>query len=299
MKYFEASPEQIRKSREKLQNPTAHLNDVGEFDGIVKNRMTSVVKQAIHRYALVHDCDEKYLRTHRENKTSQLSDQNAWIVSKVNEIQKNIWNNRHKIWPDGAPSDPVKLLDPDVAIQFIGYEFEEAEFLGGLNGNGIDKNVAGIVNCIAKRISISNHWSYSTQRFTAAHELGHALMHHETTMHRDRPIDGSRQARDQIEIEADKFAALFLMPENLLKERFKKNFGSRIPFIFDDSRAYALEPKNPIALMDSCKCLRDLSRVLAGANYFNRQHLHPLSEQFGVSVGAMAIRLEELGLVEF
>lgn len=59
------------------------------------------------------------------------------------------------------------------------------------------------------------------------HMIGYALLHREARMHRDKAIDGSDQQagpRDRIEYEADKFASVFLMPEKLLRTRFKHVF---------------------------------------------------------------------------
>jgi len=43
--------------------------------------------------------------------------------------------------------------------------------------------------------------------------------------------------------------------------------------------------------------MRQLSRMLASAEQFNGRHFVSLANQFKVSTGAMAIRLEELELV--
>jgi hypothetical protein len=45
------------------------------------------------------------------------------------------------------------------------------------------------------------------------------------------------------------------------------------------------------------RTLRDLARLLASATYYNGKAVYSLTEIFGVSVEAMAIRLEELDLV--
>ena len=44
--------------------------------------------------------------------------------------------------------------------------------------------------------------------------------------------------------------------------------------------------------------LRDISRILAKTESFNGQYFRSLADQFYVSVEAMAIRLEELSLLE-
>lgn len=256
----------ISESRRKYKNPYAHLNGKGIFDASISAPISY-----------------------------------ASIERIVRNLQKNIWKNRHRLWPEGVPTDPVNLLDPSIAIKSIGFDFELAESLGNFVGQGAKSEVAGIIDRFAGRISISRRLPYQTLRFTAAHELGHALLHKETMLHRDRPMDGSYQKQNQrlpIEIEADKFATYFLMPEKLLRERFAEIFGVRDSFILTDDTAFALEPANPELLLNKCKSSRDLSRILAKAGKYNSRQVVTLVEQFDVSVEAMAIRIEELGLVK-
>ena len=63
-------------------------------------------------------------------------------------------------------------------------------------------------------VAVSNKFSKEVQNFTAAHELGHAILHEQAILHRDIPVDsiGKRVVRDRVEIEADTFATYFLMP---------------------------------------------------------------------------------------
>lgn len=56
------------------------------------------------------------------------------------------------------------------------------------------------------------------QRFTAAHELGHFVLEHpEDSLDREVRMPGHTQGRDPREIEADAFAAEFLMPKWLVR----------------------------------------------------------------------------------
>jgi Zn-dependent peptidase ImmA (M78 family) len=275
---------QISDSRRLLQNQYAHMNPTGGFDAI-----TSILKietaQSIVNNANPRSKEHRY----------------AWIERKARDLQLNLWKHRHQLWPEDAPIDPVKLLEPSIAIQYIGYDFEQAEFLGDFGGTGSYSEIAGTIDQAVKRISISNRLPVNTHRFTAAHELGHAILHQGLVMHRDRPVDGSRRSdvpREPKEIEADKFAVYFLMPERLVKERFHHIFGKSCPFILTDDTAFALGSFNSANLIERCKSLRDLARVLAKAEYYNGRNIVSLATQFGVSVETMAIRIEELDLVE-
>lgn len=118
-------------------------------------------------------------------------------------------------------------------------------------------------------------------------------------LHRDRGLDGSpiKGKKDRIEIEADKFAAFFLMPTNLVIRRFKELFGTHV-FTLNDTTMFALDPGNKKNLIANEKNLRYISRLLAETDYYNSRHFLSLSRQFEVSVEAMAIRLEELELIK-
>lgn len=306
MKYSKASYKQIGISRKLLQDPYAHLNGDGVLEALAKVNSD----QLLHPYAYIEDSDAYMPRNDQQPvpdgyvkdsyAASRISKQYSWIEEKVRDIHLDIWGKRHELWPEGVPVDPVALLDPDMASKCIGYDFHLAEFLGEVHNVGTEKEIAGVIDRIGKRISVSRRFDVSTRRFTAAHELGHALLHQEARMHRDRPINGvrqSREPRDTMEIEADKFAAYFLMPEKLVRARFKMVFGDVDVFVLTDDTGFALDPGNSMDLLNARKTLRDLSRVLASADYYNGRHMNSLSAQFGVSVETMAIRIEELGLV--
>jgi len=310
-------------SRRLLQNPYAHLNDVGNFDFAAAiqaaqqipthpDGQTSKSRQLLQNpYAYQNDTgdfDSAPMRQQTPNKvgTSRQRDarKNKKVsYSKVKQAARNlqliIWKRRHELWPNGAPSDPVKLLDPEIAAKCIGFELEHPDYLGEFHQYGANKQIAGIIDRDAKRISISRRLPNVTRRFTSAHEIGHALLHQETVMHRDRPIEGPAQTqgpRDAIETEADKFATYFLMPEKLVRARFKQIFNVNT-FALSYETAFALEPTNPEDLMNRCKTTRDLARVLAKAEHYNGRNIHSLAAQFGVSFETMAIRLEELRLI--
>ncbi len=163
----------------------------------------------------------------------------GWIEQSARKLQRELWQRRAELWPDGVPSDPAKLLDPEVAFRLIGFHYELAETLGQFSNENGTFEVAGIIDRPSRRVQNSRQLPLETRAFTAAHELGHALLHEGIRMHRDRPLDGSQQERsrrDRVEFEADKFASFFLMPEKLLRARFHQLFlcGS---LVIDDATA--------------------------------------------------------------
>lgn len=213
------------------------------------------------------------------------------------DIQTTLWQRRDELWPNGVPTDPVDLLEPSVAFRSIGYEYDIYESLDDFS-NGEKFKIAGLIDQNNKRAFISNQFSPEIQRFTSAHELGHAVMHQGSGLHRDRALDGSpiKGKKEKIETEADKFASFFLMPKNLVISRFKQVFGTNAITI-DETTIFALDPANKLNLMAKKNDLRYISRILAKTEHFNNQHFNSLSKQFRVSVEAMAIRLEELKLI--
>jgi hypothetical protein len=135
--------------------------------------------------------------------------------------------------------------------------------------------------------------------FTAAHELGHVLLHPALKeAHRDRPLDGAAVAKEPREREADRFAAIYLMPSRLLTTRFVDIY-KMTPFELSESTAFALWGNSAGLRRSKVSSKRDLSLILATAERFNGRQVVSLSQQFKVSPTAIAIRIEELGLVLF
>jgi Zn-dependent peptidase ImmA (M78 family) len=72
-------------------------------------------------------------------------------------------------------------------------------------------------------IGVNTHHAPVRQNFTAAHELGHLLLHDQEQLHVDHSFrvrlrnDVSSQGTDEFEREANLFAASLLMPERFLE----------------------------------------------------------------------------------
>lgn len=265
--------EKITKSRRLLQDPYAYLNDSGGFSA------------AQRHLPLSKKVEKKYRYSDKE------------IEQRTKDLQKNIWQKRNEIWSiDSAPTDPIDMLDPAVAFGLIGYDFDTDETLGQYSYGGKQIEVAGIIDSNSKLVRISRRFPNNTRNFTAAHELGHALLHDARGLHRDRPLDGSSISRDSTEFEADKFATYFLMPRKLVNTRFKRFFLTD-NFSLNEDTSFALTRDNSITIGKSQNTIRDLSRILSSTESYNGVRFISLANQFRVSVEAMAIRLEELELL--
>ena len=254
-----------------LGNPYAYLDEYGAFSALPPCAQIETAQNR-HRFS------------------------EAEIEQKAKELQRIIWKNRKLIWGADIPSNPIDMLDPSIAFRLMGYDYDLDETLGQYRSQGQLIEVAGVIDSSSKRVRISRRFSTEVRAFTAAHELGHAVLHEARGLHRDRSLDGTLQSRDPIEKEADKFATFFLMPEKLVKSRFESQFATEC-FALNEATVFALSGGNLSDFQKKHHSLRDLSRILAKAEYYNGLYFTSLSNQFRVSPEAMAIRLEELKLL--
>lgn len=215
------------------------------------------------------------------------------IEKAARQLAHVIWRHKEVLWPDGVPDDPAELLNPEKAFALLGYKVCKRSSLGVIEGN-ID--VAGIIDKDNRTAELSLLMSPEIMNFTAAHEVGHAIMHRQSGLHRDKPLDGSGTvSRDHIELEADKFAAYFLMPAKLVTSRFQARFPVEV--LLRDNLQYLLNNSNDKRIEKELSTKRGLARALAGLDRINGEAVFSLAEQFKVSKEAMAIRLEELDLI--
>jgi Zn-dependent peptidase ImmA (M78 family)/formiminotetrahydrofolate cyclodeaminase len=213
-------------------------------------------------------------------------------------LQNVIWKHKTTIWGKNISLHPIDILKPETIFRKgLSYNCYVREEIDPTSENS-QIQAAGIINQGNKIVLISSKVKKEVQNFTFAHELGHALLHKKMILHRDLPIDGSKMNRDIQEYQADKFASYFLMPKKQVIAIFKEIFLTD-KFIIDENSAFNLVKKGPNKLRMECKNMRGLSRKLASAETYNNEYFKSISEIFNVSVETMAIRLEEIGLLEF
>ena len=95
-----------------------------------------------------------------------------------------------------------------------------------------------------------------------------------------------------MEWQADQYASYLLMPRHLVMEAWKTRFGSHQPFVFDWVRSTAF---NPGLMVDGVEVSDGTAHILAGFDF--DLVARPFAQQFKVSIQAMRIRLEKLGLL--
>lgn len=224
---------------------------------------------------------------------------NIEIERAARAVHRLIWEQREKLWAGQTPK-PIEMLDPEVACAALGVDYQHFEELPALSRRGKKVVIAGLLDRQAKKIAVSDQFPIEEVRFTGAHEIGHWQLHPQQIMHRDRPIKGVYRdfsMREPEEKEADYFAACFLMPRNLVVKTFQNTFSTS-RFIFDDTSAFWLCRGDPESLLRPDVGSKDRALALAGAQSFEQRRFTSLAKQFRVSVGAMAIRLMELNLIE-
>ena len=165
--------------------------------------------------------------------------------------------------------------------------------------------IAGMLERDEQRITIATNHPLTSQRFTLAHELGHWFLHTGTVFFRERPMFDTAFAKSnkpRVECEADTYAAEFLMPRKLVTTNFRETFGD--PICLSDVRPEHLHSLSSFVFPPfkfsyfKQAGMRVLSQTLAELRVIGAAtEVQPLHSKFGVSSEAMAIRLEELGLV--
>lgn len=226
---------------------------------------------------------------------------NARIEMLARQLSIALWKHRKAAWRASPPETPQGVLKATTALRILGFELEFVDSLGEVPDGGALIEIAGLIDRDAGRVEISNRFPAEVRNFTAAHELGHALLHREdVVLHRDRARDGaaSRSTRDPIENQADKFAACFLMPARLVRDAFQNRYAVA-PFVIDARTSFEAGFSSVDAFRARIRDRRGLAVFLAGATTFGAGGVPfaSLAQEFGVSREAMAIRLEELGLV--
>ncbi len=87
------------------------------------------------------------------------------------------------------------------------------------------------------------------------------------------------------------------MPEKQIRSVFKSVFKAEV-FTLSEATVFALTAEDLATFQATLSEPRDLSRLLARATQYDGVQFYSLSQQFGVSIETMAIRLEELELVD-
>ena len=211
-----------------------------------------------------------------------------WSDQNIESLAEKMFRSYRFHISDEIPIDLV------LAAELFGYQAKPHDSLGETE----QFEVAGTIEISRRIIRYSKRFPLTSQRFTIAHELGHAALHLLEGQHRDRPLDGiqNRARLPKKEREANRFASAFTMPRELVIPDFRRTFFV-VPFVLSEKTAFAMCGANFLDARHKFRARRAVSMHLATTGSFNSALIKPFHKRFGVSPHAMAIRLEELGLV--
>lgn len=122
-------------------------------------------------------------------------------------------------------------------------------------------------------IVIHNGHPTRLQRFTAAHELGHHLLGHEISIDSQEEVESGAAALPAQEVEAQAFAATFLMPVQLVNRALARIRLKRRPERLDPGQAYRLSLELGASYTATVTQMHALQRIgTANARALHQQH---------------------------
>lgn len=198
-----------------------------------------------------------------------------------------------RLWPNTQPSR-LFMCDPEAACRHLGLHYLPDSHLGSFGSTA----TAGMLDRSRRSVLLSSKQGFEAMRFTAAHEVGHWILHPEQQLFRDRALTApGGTGRPPLEKEADFFAACFLAPPKLVRAAFNPRFPVGVPLTNTGAVCFNLSPRNHQYLEGLPAGSLEFALAVARAEFFNGQYFKSMASLFSVSPQAMAIRLLELGLV--
>jgi len=226
-----------------------------------------------------------------------------FIREKANDLIRKLWQlEKSRRGPALRFRDLLPLEPRQIAIELLSLEYEELEEIGHLSIGPLRVTLAGLLDRDKSLIAVSARLSLEIRRFTAAHEIGHFVLHPEITSLREDPrTDAALRAplRSVRGKEADLFAAELLMPERFFNQVFANLWGDDDidGGQLDDDRAYYLT-QGKLSARDISKLSRlERAKLVAREIPMTTADALPMAEIFGVSPTAAGIQLLDSGRV--
>jgi hypothetical protein len=197
------------------------------------------------------------------------------------------------LWPNTQPQR-VYMCDPEAACHVLGLHYLPDSHLGSF-GTG----TAGMLDRRNRAVLLRATRNFEELRFTAAHEVGHWVLHPGEQLLRDRALSSpGGPGRPLIEQQADQFAGCFLAPPRLLVKAFRARFRVREPMTNTGTICFNLSPRRAPYLESLPRASLDFAVAVATTESFNGESFKSLARLFNISPMAMGIRLREIGLVD-
>ena len=136
-----------------------------------------------------------------------------FIIRQAIMLQKTLWDERKHLTIANI-DDPIQVLDPMVIMEYLNLNLKNPKNLGILT---IIVKLQEYSIGLKIKFMLQKSLSQSHEGLQQSTKLVTLFYMKGMVYHRDRPLDGSRSSRNIVEIQADRFAAEFLMPKSLLK----------------------------------------------------------------------------------
>jgi Zn-dependent peptidase ImmA (M78 family) len=225
-----------------------------------------------------------------------------FIRAKARELISKLWLlEKKRRGPSPRFRDLLPLQPKQITTELLSLDYSELDEIGDLSVGNLRVALAGVMNRGQSLIAVSTRLTLEIRRFTAAHEIGHFVLHPEIISLREDPrTDAALRAplRSLKEKEADIFAAELLMPEGIVNQAFARLWGDDIEDgDVDDDRAYYLTQGKYYAREFSELSRLERAKLIASEIPMTTADALPMAEIFGVSSTAMGIQLLDLGRV--
>ena len=145
----------------------------------------------------------------------------------------------------------------------------------------------------AAGIVIHNGHPFGLQRFTASHEFGHHQLGHEISLDYEEQVERVSANLPPDEVEAQAFAATFLMPVQLVNRALSGLALPRKPNQLTPEQAYLLSLEFGASYTATIVQLYALDRITR-TNATKLQHEHPIEIKTRLALGSVLRMLERM-----
>ena len=211
----------------------------------------------------------------------------------------------------GPPIPIEDIIEKHLKLRI---EFDNLHHVLGIPQEGVESDILGAIWVDRREICIDQSLDPEERphiearyRFTLAHEGGGHWRLHRAYLTSDRSQasqfggDGqpsvvcrSSQAKESIEWQADFYASCLLMPRGMVAEAWRERLGDTNPRILRYRNRIDLHGIEDPYLRDKLMEEGAYEEFVATENF-----VRPFAYQFEVSLTAMRIRLESLGLLHY
>lgn len=224
----------------------------------------------------------------------------AEISNAARALLNELWLKRDQIWNPPPTLETLIPVRTDVIVRsLLGIRLEEPEAIAP---ESTGAEIAGFIDREEGRIVVAQKYRCEWRRFTMAHEIGHWVLHPQMRLRRERPLTGAERAngsRPAEEQEADLFAAELVMPRKPLTTYFQQHFGRPVSDAASSELiSWLSRGDRRVNEIEFRRSRRFRAMVVSQTSCCGPTiPFPPLAARFEVSATAMAIRLEDLGLV--